>query len=48
MAKFGCPAKFIALVRQFEDGILARVQNEGEFSNPFTMTNGVKQGCVLA
>ena len=27
--------------------MLARVQN-GEFSNPFPVTNGVKQGCVLA
>ena len=31
MAKFGCPAKFIAMVRQFNDGMLARVQNDGEF-----------------
>ena len=48
MAKFGCPAKFIAVVRQFHDGMLARVQNDGEFSDPFPVTNGVKQGCVLA
>ena len=48
MAKFGCPAKFIAVVPQFHDGMLARVQNDGEFSLPFPVTNGVKQGCVLA
>ena len=30
------------------DGMLARVQNDGEFSGPFPVTNGVKQGCVLA
>ena len=48
MAKFGCPAKFIVMVRRFHDGMLARVQNDGEFSDPFPMTNGVKQGCVLA
>ena len=48
MAKFGCPAKFIAMVRQFHDGMLARVQNDGEFSDPFPVTNGVKQSCVLA
>ena len=45
MAKFGCPAKFIAMVRQFHDGMLA---SDGEFSDPFPVTNGVKQGCVLA
>ena len=48
MAKFDCPAKFIAMVRQFNDGMLARVQSDSEFSDPFPVTNGVKQGCVLA
>jgi hypothetical protein len=36
------------MVRQFHDGMLARVQDEGESSNAFPVTNGVKQGCVLA
>ena len=40
MAKFGCTAKYIAMVRQFHDGMLARVQNDGEFSDPFPVTNG--------
>ena len=48
MAKLDCPAKFIAMVRQFHDGMLARVQNDGELSDPFYVTNGVKQGCLLA
>ena len=48
MAKFGCPPRFIAMVRQFHDGMLARVQNDGEFSGPFPVANGVKQGCVMA
>ena len=50
MAKFGCPTKFIAMVRQFHDGTCmpARVQNGGDFSDPFPVTNGVKQGYVLA
>ena len=47
MAKFGFPSKLIAMVRRFHDGMLARVQNDGEFSDPFPVTNGVKQGCVL-
>ena len=42
MAKFGCRAKFIAMVWQFHDGMLGRVQNDGEFSDPFPVTNGVK------
>ena len=48
MANFGCPAKFIAMVRQFHDGMLVRVQNDREFSDPFPVTNGAKQGCELA
>ena len=42
MVKFGCPAKFIAMVRQFHDGMLARAQNDGEFSDLFPVTNRVK------
>ena len=40
--------RFIAMVRQFHGGMQARVQNDGEFSEPFAVTNGVKQGCVMA
>jgi len=35
------------MVRQFHDGMKARVQDDGEYSEPFLVTNGVKQGCVL-
>ena len=28
MAKFGCPPRCIAMVRQFHDGMQARVQND--------------------
>ena len=48
MSKFGCPPRFKALVRQFHDDTQARVQNDGEFSDPFEVTNGIKQGSVLA
>ena len=48
MAKYGCPRKFITIVRQLHDGMLARVQDGGETSKPFPVSNGVKQGCVLA
>ena len=45
MAKFGCPPRFIAILRQFHDGMHARVQNDGEYSEPFPV---IKQGCVMA
>ena len=48
MAKFGCPPRFKAMVWQFYDSMQARVQSDGEFSEPFEATNGVKQGCVMA
>ena len=47
MAKFGWPARFKAKIQQFHFGMLARVQNEGEYSESFPVTNGVKQGYVL-
>ena len=40
--------KFINMVKQFHDGMMARVMENGEFSEPFPVTNGVMQGCVLA
>ena len=36
------------MVLQFHDGMQARVQNDGEYSEPFLVTNGVKQGRVMA
>ena len=38
IAKFGCLTKFIAMLRQFHDDMLAQVQNDGEFSDPFPVT----------
>ena len=48
VAKYGCPWKFISMVQQFHAGMQAQVQDNGETSEPFPVTNGVKQGCVLA
>ena len=48
MSKFGCPDKFVAMVRQFHDGMRASVQDDGEHAASFPVTKGVKQGCILA
>ena len=48
MEKFGCPRKFTALVHQLHDGMTATVIDNGDTSDSFPVTNGVKQGCVLA
>ncbi|VDM00254.1 unnamed protein product [Schistocephalus solidus] len=36
------------MVRQLHDGMTARVTDNGTVSEAFAVTNGVKQGCVLA
>ena len=46
MSKYGCPEKFITIVRH--DGMHARVQDKRQSSIPFPVTNRVRQGCVLA
>nr|VZI33594.1 unnamed protein product [Spirometra erinaceieuropaei] len=48
MQKFGCPERFIQMVRQLHDGMMARVTDNGAVSEAFAVTNRVKQGCVLA
>ena len=48
MAKFGCLQEIIAMVRAICDDMLARVKNDGKFSRPAPVMNGVKQCCVVA
>ena len=46
LSKLGCPTKFVNLIRQFRD-MTGQVLSDGEASEPFSISNGVKQGCVL-
>ena len=46
--KFSCPRQFTALVRQLHDGTRATFLDNGDTSDSFPVTNGVKRGCVLA
>ena len=48
LSKLGCPSKFVRIIQSFHDGMMARVVENGDVSDPFPVTNGVKQGCVLA
>ena len=48
LSKLGCPTKFVNLIRQFHDDMTGQVLSDGEASEPFSISNGVKQGCVLA
>ena len=48
LSKLGCPPRFIQIIRSFHDGMFCRVIENGDASDPFPVSNGVKQGCVLA
>jgi len=48
LRKTGCPEKFIQVVRSFHDDMQGQVIDGGESSPLFDVTNGTKQGCVLA
>ena len=48
LARYGCPPKFIQIIRLFHVDMTGQVLTNGEQSDPFSISNGVKQGCVLA
>ena len=48
LARYGCPTKFINLVKLLHEGMQGRVKSDNALSEAFNITNGVKQGCVLA
>ena len=48
LQKSGCPDKLTALIASFHDGMQARVLENGDASDPFQVSNRVKQDCVLA
>ena len=48
LKKVGCPEHFVGLIRSFHDGMNVTVREGGDRSQPFGVTSGTKQGCVLA
>ncbi|XP_038077400.1 uncharacterized protein LOC119745248 [Patiria miniata] len=44
LGKFGCPRKFVSLIRLFYDNMTGLVLSGGEASEKFEISNGVKQG----
>ena len=48
-ARAGVPEEVIAVIHQFHDGMQARVRiDDGELSDWFEVTQGLRQGCVLS
>ena len=48
LEKVGCPKLFVDLIRSFHDGMNVTVREGSDRSQPFEVTSGTKQGCVLA
>ena len=49
LARFGVPEKMLTVIRQFHEGMRARVRtHDGEHSEWFAVTHELRQGCVLS
>ena len=48
LRRFGCPPKFLTIIRDLHEGTMARIVSQGERSEPFDVNAGVRQGCVIA
>ena len=48
LQRSGCPRKFVSLLRQLHDDMVARVRVGNLESDSFGVSRGVKQGCTLA
>ena len=48
LARLGCPPKFLTILRQLHEGQQGQVKRNGSLSGSFPISNGVKQGFVLA
>ena len=50
LARLSCPPppQFITILRQLHEGQQGQVKHNGSLSGSFPISNGVKQGCVLA
>ena len=49
LARFGVAENMLTVIRQFHEGMRARVcTDDGEHSEWFDVTQGLRQGCVLS
>lgn len=48
LEKIGCPPQLRSMVVSFHENTSSTVMYDGSCSEPFSITSGVKQGCVLA
>ena len=48
LARLGCTLKFLTILCQLHEGQQGQVKHNGSLSGSFPISNGVKQGCILA
>lgn len=48
LERLGCPPKFLQMVIQLHENQRGQIRLNGNLSEPFPISNGEKQGCVLA
>jgi len=48
MRHYGIPPKIVNIIRSFYDGMTCQVIHNKDLSAPFTVTTGVRQGCLLS
>ena len=48
LERLGCPQNFLTILRQLREGQQGQVKYKGSPSGSFSISNGVKQGCLLA
>lgn len=48
LRRFGCPPRFLNILRALHEDAAVRVVDNGDKSDPFPVGTGVRQGCVIA
>ena len=48
LKRLGCPPKYLNMIIKLHENQLGQIRLNSDLSEPFPITNGVKQGCVLA
>lgn len=48
LSKIGCPPQLLSIIKSFHTDMKGIIQFDGDYSEPFSIHSGVKQGCVLA
>ena len=45
---YGIPEKIVRMIPVSYDGFQARVLHDGDMTEPFSMSTGIQQGCLLS